>query len=30
MPASGDLEGSVSPVNTTGSEVSITIDQVVP
>jgi len=30
MPASGDLEGSVSPVNTTGSEVAITIDQVVP
>jgi cytochrome c-type biogenesis protein CcmH len=30
MPSSGDLEGSVSPVSTTGSEVSITIDQVVP
>jgi cytochrome c-type biogenesis protein CcmH len=30
MPASGDLQGSVSPVGTDGSEITVNIDQLVP
>jgi len=30
MPASGDLQGSVSPVKTDGAEVTVNIDQLVP